>query len=49
MTDGQISLRRDEDRQENGETEGDVVEGIDELGDQINPHQAVSAPRPFKY
>ena len=48
MADGKISLRRDEDRQEDGETEGDVVERIGQLGDQINPHQAVARPRPFK-
>ena len=48
MTDGQISLGRYEDRQENGEAKGDVVQGVDQLRDEINPHQAVAAPRPFK-
>ena len=46
---GQISLRRYEDREEDWATEGDVVERVGQLGDQINPHQAVAAPGPFKY
>ena len=46
---GQISLRRYEDREEDWATEGDVVERVGQLRDQINPHQAVAAPGPFKY
>ena len=49
MADGQISLGRYEDREEDGETEGDVVERVGELRDQINPHQAVARPRPFEH
>ena len=41
MTHGHVPLRRDQERQEDGGAEADVVERVGKLRDQIHPHLAV--------
>ena len=49
MADGQISLADDEDGEEDRGAEAHVVEGVGELGDEIDPDDAVLWPRPREH
>ena len=49
MTDGQVSLARNHYGEENRGAEADVVEGVGELRDQVNPDQAVLWPGPGEH
>ena len=49
MTDGQVSLTRDHHCEEHRGAEADVVEGVGELRDQVDPDQAVLWPRPGEH
>ena len=49
MTHGQVSLTRNQDCQEDRGAEADVVEGVGELGDEVDPDQAVFRPGPSEH
>ena len=49
MTHGQVSLTRNQDCQEDRGAEADVVEGVGELGDEVDPDQAVLWPGPSEH
>ena len=49
MTDGQVSLACDHYGEENRGAEADVVEGVGELRDQVDPDQAVLWPGPGEH
>ena len=49
MTHGQVSLTRNQDCQEDRGAEADVVEGVGELGDEVDPDQAVLRPGPSEH
>ena len=49
MTHSQVSLTRDQDCQEDRGAEADVVEGVGELGDEVDPDQAVLRPGPSEH
>ena len=49
MTDGQVSLARNHYCEENRGAEADVVEGVGELRDQVDPDQAVLWPGPGEH
>ena len=46
MTDCQVPLPRYQHREEDGGAEAHVVEGVGELGDEVDPDQAVLRPGP---
>ena len=49
MTDCQVPLGCDEDREEDGKAEADVVEGIRQLRYEVHPDLAVHWPGPFEH
>ena len=49
MTDGHVSLARNHYGEENRGAEADVVEGVGELRDQVDPDQAVLWPGPGEH
>ena len=49
MTHGQVSLTRNQDCQEDRGAEADVVEGVGELGDEVDPDQAIFRPGPSEH
>ena len=49
MTDGQVSFACDHYGEENRGAEADVVEGVGELRDQVDPDQAVLWPGPGEH
>ena len=49
MTDGHVSLARNHYGEENRGAEADVVEGVGELGDEVDPDQAVLRPGPSEH
>ena len=48
VADGHVALPRDDHGQVDGAAEGDVVEGVGELGHQIQPNLAVTVPGPIE-
>jgi hypothetical protein len=44
-----IPLGSDEDSEEDWAAEGDVVERVDEFGDEVDPHHAVIVPGPVEH
>ena len=49
MTNGQVSLTRNHYCEEHRGAEADVVEGVGELRDQVDPDQTVLWPRPVEH
>ncbi len=49
MADGQVALPRQHHRQVDGAAEGHIVERVDHLGDEVDPHLALVGPGPEEH